>query len=55
MRYFTVVLPDAAEHQRVVQRLQAAGYATETAPTGTLVRDPSQVSLILTEHMPPTQ
>lgn len=52
MRHFTVVLPDAAELARVVERVQAAGIATEQTPDGTLVRDPSQISLILTDHMP---
>lgn len=55
MRYFTVVLPEAGELQRVVERLQAAHVPTEQAPEGILVRDPSQISLILTEHMPSTE
>jgi catechol 2,3-dioxygenase len=52
IRHFTIVLPDAAELQRVIARVQAAGLATEPAPEGTLVRDPSGISLILTDRMP---
>jgi catechol 2,3-dioxygenase len=55
MRYFTVVLPDADALQRVVERVQAAGLPTEQTPDGVLVRDPSQISLILTEHMLPVK
>jgi catechol 2,3-dioxygenase len=52
MRYFTVVLPNAAELQRVIARIQAAGLPVEQTPEGVLVRDPSQISVILTDHMP---
>lgn len=51
MRYFTIVLPDANELQRVVGRVQAAAIPTEQTPEGLLVRDPSQISLILTDQM----
>jgi len=51
MQYFTIVLPDAAELRRVVERVQAAGLATEQTANGVLVRDPSQISMILTDHM----
>ena len=52
MRYFTIVLPTEDELQRVVKRIGASGIPTEQTPDGILVRDPSQISLILTEHMP---
>jgi catechol 2,3-dioxygenase len=51
LRYFTVVLPDAPELQRLVEQVEAAGIATEQTPEGVLVRDPSQISIILTDHM----
>lgn len=53
MRYFTIVLPTAGEVQRVVEHIQAAGLPTEQTPEGVLVRDPSQISLILTRQMLP--
>jgi catechol 2,3-dioxygenase len=52
MRYFTIVLPNAGELQRVVERVQAAGLPADPTPEGILVRDPSQISMILTEKMP---
>ena len=52
MRYFTIVLPSRDELNRVVERVQAAGLPTEQTPEGILVRDPSQISLVLTEQMP---
>lgn len=52
MRYFTIVLPSAAELQRVVERVQATGIAAEQTAEGLLVRDPSSISIILTDHMP---
>lgn len=52
MRYFTIVLPGGDALRREVERVQAAGFATEQTPAGTLVRDPSGISLILTERMP---
>jgi catechol 2,3-dioxygenase len=51
LRYFTIVLPNAGELQRVVERIQAAGIPTEPSPDGILVRDPSNISLMLTEHL----
>jgi catechol 2,3-dioxygenase len=55
LRYFTIVLPNAAELQRVVDRVQAAGLPTEPTSDGLLVRDPSHISLLLTDHMLPTK
>jgi catechol 2,3-dioxygenase len=51
MRYFTIVLPTADELRRVVGRVQAAGVQIEPLAEGFLVRDPSQISLLLTDHM----
>lgn len=51
MRYFTIVLPNADELQKLVERIQAAGLTVEQTPEGLLVRDPSQINIILTEHM----
>ena len=55
MRYFTIVLPDAGEVQRVVARVQAAGLPVEARPEGVLVRDPSRIAVMLTDHLPSRQ
>jgi catechol 2,3-dioxygenase len=52
MRYFTLVLPSQDELRRTVGRIQAAGLLTEQTPEGILVRDPSQICIVLTDHMP---
>jgi catechol 2,3-dioxygenase len=52
LRYFTVVLPTADDLQRVIEHIKAAGLPVESTPEGLLVRDPSHISIILTEHMP---
>jgi len=48
LRYFTVVLPDAAELERLVARVEAANIPIERTDQGILVRDPSQNGLLLT-------
>jgi catechol 2,3-dioxygenase len=48
LRYFTVVLPNKAELEQVVERVQRAGIATQQTDDGILVRDPSQNGLVLT-------
>lgn len=48
MRYFEVVLPDQAELSRVIERVKQAGGATEATSGGMLVRDPSQIGVVLT-------
>lgn len=53
MRHFSIILPDAAELQRAVERVHAAGLPTTETPEGTLVRDPSQINVILTDRMLP--
>jgi catechol 2,3-dioxygenase len=48
IRYYTVVLPSAAELERVTERLQQAGLPLEPTPEGTVVRDPARVGVVLT-------
>lgn len=52
IRYFTIVLPSTAELQQLVARVQAAGLPTETHDEGVLIRDPAQIAMVLTDHMP---
>jgi catechol 2,3-dioxygenase len=42
LRYFTVVLPEAAELEKILVRFERAGISTEQMDEGVLVRDPSQ-------------
>lgn len=48
LRYYTVVLPDDAELQRVRARLDAAGVPVEQTGDGLLVYDPSRNGVLLT-------
>src|SRR3990172_2832754 len=48
LRYFTVVLPDRSELERVVERIEQAGVSTTPVEAGILVRDPSQNGVVLT-------
>jgi catechol 2,3-dioxygenase len=48
LRHATVVLPDQAELDRVVARLERSGSAVEETPDGALVRDPAGNGLVLT-------
>lgn len=50
MRYFTVVLPSETELDRVAERVQQAGIATEQTKAGILVRDPSRNGLMLADR-----
>lgn len=47
LRHATIVLPDAAAREQVLERLAAAGRGTEDGPDGPLVRDPSGIVLSL--------
>jgi catechol 2,3-dioxygenase len=47
LRHATVVLPDAAERDRVAERVAATGQTPEQRPDGALVRDPSGNALLL--------
>ncbi len=53
MRHFSIVLPNAAELERVVGRVHAAGLATAETPEGISVHDPSQINVILADRMLP--
>lgn len=48
LRYFTVVLPDQAELDRLVARLTEAGITAEKTENGLLIRDPAHNGLLLT-------
>jgi len=48
LRYFTVVLPDRSELERVLERIEQAGVSTTPVEAGILVRDPSQNGVLLT-------
>jgi catechol 2,3-dioxygenase len=47
MRYFTVLLPNKPELDRVLSRIRKAGIALEDREEGHLVRDPSQNAVML--------
>jgi catechol 2,3-dioxygenase len=47
LRHFAVVLPDAAELDRVAARVRAAGVPTEPLESGMYLRDPSQNGILL--------
>ena len=47
LRHYSVLLPDGAELERVLDRLRAAGVPIEERADGSLVRDPSQNALLL--------
>jgi catechol 2,3-dioxygenase len=48
LRHATIVLPDADERNRVVERVERAGIAVGEHPDGPLVRDPSGNVLVVT-------
>ena len=47
LRHATLVLPDAGERARVVERVEAAGQAPEDTPAGPMIRDPSGNAVLL--------
>ncbi|MGH3077630.1 MAG: VOC family protein [Gaiellaceae bacterium] len=47
LRRATIVLPDAGERDRVVERLQSAGHEARTGDDGTVAVDPSGNALVL--------
>jgi catechol 2,3-dioxygenase len=49
LRHFTIILPDPTELDKVIGRVREAGFAAEQTAEGVLVRDPAQISLLLTE------
>ena len=48
LRYFVTRLPNLAEMGKVLDRVQAAGISAEEQDEGVLVRDPSQIGMLLT-------
>jgi catechol 2,3-dioxygenase len=48
LRHATIVLPDAAERDGVLERLERHGHAPEDGAGGPLVRDPAGNALVLT-------
>ena len=47
LSHYSVLLPDRAELDRVLERLRAAGVQSEEHPAGVIVRDPSQNAVLL--------
>lgn len=47
LRYFTIVLPNASELEKVLERVQRAGIAIKQTEEGQVIRDPSQNSILL--------
>jgi catechol 2,3-dioxygenase len=47
LRHLTIVLPDAAERDRALERLEHAGHEPEESDDGPRVRDPSGNALVL--------
>lgn len=48
LRYYTVVLPDQTEVERLVTRAQQMGVATEQTEQGVIISDPAQNHILLT-------
>jgi catechol 2,3-dioxygenase len=48
LRHATIIVPDAAERDRVAARVADSGQEPEQREDGVLVRDPSQNGLLLT-------
>jgi catechol 2,3-dioxygenase len=53
MQYFSIVLPDATTLTTVIERIQQAGIPTTPRDEGTVVHDPSGISVLLTDHTLP--
>ena len=47
LRRFEIVLPDAAERDRLAERIAATGQVLEDDPAGPLARDPSENAFVL--------
>ena len=47
IRYFTIVVPDRGELERVLARVRHEGIATEETSEGILVRDPAHIGIVL--------
>lgn len=48
LRDFTIVLPDAAELERVLERLGRAGWAVQRSASGVRLQDPARIGVRLT-------
>ena len=48
LRHATIVLPDDAERDRLLERVQRSGQTPQESPDGLMVRDPSGIALLLT-------
>jgi catechol 2,3-dioxygenase len=53
MQYFTIVLPSAGDLQTVAARVREATFPAKKTTDGYLVRDPSQINVLLTDSMFP--
>lgn len=49
LRYFSLVLPDAPELEKVVRQIKEVGLNSEEQTEGLLIRDPSQNGVLLTK------
>ena len=50
LRYFEILLPNAAEVERVAAQVKTAGTAVEERPEGLLFKDPSGIGIMLTDQ-----
>ncbi|MBX3064807.1 MAG: VOC family protein [Anaerolineae bacterium] len=50
LRYFTIVVPNKTELDRLIERTKEAGIAVEQTADGMLVRDPAQNGMVLTSE-----
>ncbi len=50
LRYFTLVMPNTNELEKVVERINDTGINSEQLEDGLLIRDPSQNGVLLTEN-----
>jgi catechol 2,3-dioxygenase len=48
LRHATIVLPDDAERDRVLERVERSGQSLQDSSSGTVIRDPSGIALLLT-------
>lgn len=54
LRYFTIVLPNQVELEHVANRVRKAGVTVEQTQDGLVIRDPSQIGILLIDesHVP---
>jgi len=51
LRYYSIVLPTSEALDDVLGRIEATGYAIESTEKGTLIRDPSQILILLSSDV----